>query len=129
MKRVLIVDDERNIRRLYEREFREEGYDVDVAGDGFEAIRLAEERRPDCVIMDIRMQEMDGLEAMTRILDGDRTIPVVINSAYSGPKSNFLSWCAHSYVVKSSDIEELKLAVANAIAVGSAQGPPQPGAK
>jgi CheY-like chemotaxis protein len=51
---------------------------------------------------------MDGLEAMGKILDLYKSIPVVIHTAYQGYKDNFLSWNADAYVVKSSDMSELK---------------------
>lgn len=116
MKRILIVDDEPNLLRLYARELTDAGYEVETAEDGFEALRLATQRKPDCVVMDIRMQGMDGLETITRLLDQYKDLPVVINSAYSSPKDNFLSWCANAYVMKSADLSELKAQVAEALA-------------
>lgn len=108
MSRVLVVEDERNLRELYQLELQAEGYEVTLAKDGFEAIRHVEQSPPDLVIMDIRMPRMDGLEAMGRILDRYKSIPVVIHTAYQGYKDNFLSWNADAYVVKSADMSELK---------------------
>jgi CheY-like chemotaxis protein len=108
MKRILVVDDEANIRLLYERELREDGYDVELAADAREALDRFEADRPDLVVLDIRMPGMDGLEALGRLLAEDRKVPVILNSAYSSYKDNFLSWSADAYVVKSSDLTELK---------------------
>ena len=63
--------------------------------------------KPDLVILDIRMAGMDGIEALQRILERDNTIPVVLNTAYSSYKDNYLTWAADAYVTKSSDVTEL----------------------
>jgi len=111
-KRLLIVDDEPNLRTLYEAEFTGDGYEVALAGSGPEAIDCVKEKQPDLVIMDIRMPGMDGIEAMGEILSQDNQLPVIINSAYSHYKENFMSWSADAYVVKSADMTELKNKVA-----------------
>jgi len=108
MKTVLVADDEVSIRKLYQRELQEEGYNVVFATNGQEAIQKVRDMTPDLVIMDIRMPGMDGLEAMGRILEENNQVPVVINTAYSAYKDSFLSWCADAYVTKSSDLTELK---------------------
>lgn len=106
--KLLIVDDEPNLRMLYEAEFKSEGYEVVMASNGPEAIKLVEKEKPSLVIMDIRMPGMDGIEAMGEVLSRDNQLPVIINSAYSHYKENFMSWSADAYVVKSSNLEELK---------------------
>jgi DNA-binding response OmpR family regulator len=63
--------------------------------------------KPDLVVLDIRMAGMDGIEALQRILDMDNTIPVILNTAYSSYKENFLTWSADAYITKSSDVSEL----------------------
>jgi CheY-like chemotaxis protein len=108
MKKILVVDDEKNIRNLYEKELQDEGYAVTLAGNGREALERFSSERPDLVVLDIRMPGMDGLEALGKLLAEDPKVPVVLNSAYSSYKDNFLSWSADAYVVKSSDLTELK---------------------
>jgi two-component system, response regulator PdtaR len=81
--RVLIAEDEALIRLDLREMLVEEGYDVcGEAGDGEEAVKLAEELRPDLVIMDIKMPIMDGLAAAERIA-GSRIAAVVILTAFS----------------------------------------------
>ena len=58
---------------------------------------------------------MDGLEAMQKILDIERKLPVVINTAYPSFKDDFQSWSADAYVVKSGDLTELLSEVATAL--------------
>lgn len=108
MKTILLVEDDDNERYLYERELREEGYRVMTARDGREAIAKVEEESPDLVVLDINMPQMDGLDAMGKILDRDRRVPVIINTAYSSYKDSFMSWAADAYVIKSGNLEELK---------------------
>lgn len=116
MKTLLIVDDDTSLQKLYCEEFETDGYRVMLAGSGEEALDLLEDSRPDLVIMDIRMEGMDGLAAMREILKRDSHIPVILNSAYSNFKSDFGSWSAEAYVVKSGDLTELKDEVKKAIA-------------
>lgn len=108
MSKILIVEDEPNLRILYEKEFSEEGYDVVFAKDGKEAIQKTKEHAPDLIIMDLRLPEVDGIEAMQRILEIDKNIPIIINSAYSSYQDDFKSWAAKAYVIKSGDLTELK---------------------
>ncbi len=108
MANLLVVEDEANQRLLYQEELSKEGYGVRVAENAKEALKKIDEESPDLVILDIRMPEMDGLEALGRILGKDNTIPVIIYTAYSGYKDHFMSWSADAYLVKSSDLTELK---------------------
>lgn len=107
-KRLLIADDESSIRTLYKLTFEQEGYEVELACDGLECLNKVDSFKPDLVILDIRMPGIDGLETLNQILGKNNLIPVIINSAYSSYKDNFMSWSADAYVVKSSDLTELK---------------------
>jgi len=108
MSKILLVEDEKNLRILYKSDLEAEGYAVVTAGSAAEGLQALESEAPDLVVMDIRMPGMDGLEAMGRILDKHPRIPIVLNSAYSSYKDNFLSWAADAYVIKSSDTNELR---------------------
>lgn len=112
MQRILIVEDEKNLRQLYQHVFSEEGYDVLLAESGQEALKLVNEHEVDLVIMDIKLTGMDGIEAMNTILADNKQIPVIINSAYPRYQDDFKTWAAKAYVIKSSDLTELKDKVA-----------------
>ncbi len=108
MTTILLAEDDKNERLLYEQELRLEGYEIITAIDGKDAIKKVQEQRPDLIIMDICMPEMGGLEAMGMILSKHKGIPIIINTAYGNYKDNFMSWIADAYIVKSSDLTELK---------------------
>ena len=108
MAKILVIEDERNLRLLYKQDFERDGYEVITAGDAPEGIKLVEAEHPDLVVMDIRLPGMDGLEAMGRVLDRHPRMPVVLNSAYSSYQDSFMSWAADAYVVKSADTDELR---------------------
>lgn len=107
-KKILIVDDEVNQGLLYEQELMDEGYDVDVANSGKDALEKVNGKTYDLVVLDIGMPDMDGLETLGKMLSVDNRIPVILNTAYPSYKDNFMSWAADSYVIKSSDLTELK---------------------
>lgn len=123
MTKVLVVDDEKNLRALYETELADEGYNVVLASDGSEALRLLEVEKPDLVVLDIRMPGPDGLETMGRMLSRDNQVPIVLNTAYTSYKESFLSWSADAYVVKSSDLTELKSTIRDVLAARGVRGP------
>jgi len=110
-EKVLIVDDEENVRFLYEQELIDEGYQTVLARDGKECLEKVTAEEPDIVLLDIRMPRMDGLEAIGKIIELNKHIPIIINSAYSTYKDDFMSWAADAYVVKSYDLDTLKTTI------------------
>ncbi len=108
MEKILCVDDDPTILLLYKEEFSQEGYEVILANSGKEALRQYRAERPQLVIMDLLMPGMDGIEALTSILGIDRQASIIINTSYSQHRDNFLTWPAEAYLIKSSDLGELK---------------------
>jgi DNA-binding response OmpR family regulator len=105
----MIVDDEPAIRKLYQKEFAEDGFDVILASSGQDALSRAEiEKSLDLVILDIKMEGKDGLEVLDELRGKFKGLPVILNSAYSTYKNDFTSWLADAYLVKSPDLTELK---------------------
>jgi DNA-binding response OmpR family regulator len=107
-KRVMCVDDEVNLLKLYEQELKDEGYQVVPVSSSEEAIEEIGRRVPDLVVLDIMLGEDDGMELLDQIRREHRDLPVVLHSAYSIYKYNFQSWLADDYLIKSSDLSELK---------------------
>ena len=108
MARLLVVDDERDIRHLYAAELEDEGYQVETAGNGTEAAELLQTRDFDLVVLDIQMKGESGLQVLQKIVREKSDLPVILCTAFSCYKEDFSSWLADAYVVKSSDLAELK---------------------
>jgi CheY-like chemotaxis protein len=111
MKKILVADDEMAIRLLYSEELKEEGYEVYTASNGREALEIIEKTPLDLVILDIKMPEMDGIEALRQIKERHPDLPVLLSTAYGEYKQDFATWASDDYLVKSSDLEDLKNAV------------------
>lgn len=110
-KKILVVEDDANQRALYQEELEEEGYTVVVAGDGKQALAQVQAENPDLIVLDVNMPGMDGLDTLARLLEGHAQVPVILNTAYASYRESFSSWSADAYVVKSSDLSELKATV------------------
>ena len=108
MSKILVIEDEKNLRQLYKQDLELDGHTVVTAKSAEEGLKKVETEAPDLVVLDIRMPGMDGLEAMGRILDQHPSIPVLLNTAYSSYQDSFLSWGADAYVIKSSDTGDLR---------------------
>jgi CheY-like chemotaxis protein len=107
-KKILVVDDEEHVRQLFKEELTEEGYDVYLAADGAEAIRMVDEVQPDLVTLDVRMPGMDGIEVLRVLKEKRRDLPMIMCTAYPEYKHNFGVWASEAYVVKSGDLKDLK---------------------
>jgi len=108
MNKILIIEDERYQSELYAMELEDEGYKVDLASNGKEGVNMVMNNYYDLVIMDILMPEMDGVEALGKILTQNIKTPIIIYTAYSNYKRNFVTWTADAYMTKSTNIGELK---------------------
>lgn len=110
-KRILLVDDEEGIQLLYREEFEEEGFEVVSAYNGDEALALFQEQAFDLVILDINMPGLNGIEVLRRMKEIDPHLPVILSSAYQEYKQDIGSWASEEYIVKSSNLDDLKSAV------------------
>jgi two-component system response regulator (stage 0 sporulation protein F) len=126
MKKILIVDDEAAIRMFYADEFIEEGYDVIAIGEASRVMELIEEEGPDLIILDIRLGKHDGLDILQDIRNTYYDMPVILCTAYPAFKCDLRSIAADYYVVKSSNLKELKVKVKRALQGGIHPSPPSP---
>lgn len=110
-KKILVADDEMSIRLLYSEELKEEGYEVYLAANGKEALDIVDKVPLDLVILDIKMPEMNGIEALRQIKEKQPDLPVLLSTAYGEYRQDFATWASDEYLVKSSDLEDLKSAV------------------
>jgi DNA-binding response OmpR family regulator len=107
MPKILFVDDEAHLRKLYHEFFTKEGFEVVTAATGREAIQLVQKDNYDLAVLDIEMNEINGLELLKELKTLKSDLPIIINSAYSVYMSDFKSWLAEDYIIKSSDIKPL----------------------
>jgi DNA-binding response OmpR family regulator len=107
---ILVVEDEPHLLELYQKELEDEGFKVITATDGEQAINLTKKALPDLVVLDIKLNPAygGGLEVLKEIKTLDIKIPVILNSAYTTFRADFSTWLADAYVIKSSDLSELK---------------------
>ncbi|MDR3042719.1 MAG: response regulator [Desulfovibrio sp.] len=115
-KKILVVDDEKHIRMLYQEELESEGYTVAVS-DGREPILdVVAREKPLVVVLDIKLgPDLSGLDLLQEIRRGEPTLPVILSTAYDSFQHDLKSVVADYYVVKSVDLTELKAKVALAI--------------
>ena len=111
MKKILLVDDEESIHLLYREEFEDEGYTVHSALTGVTALQKLKIVSPDLIILDISMPGMDGIEVLRRIKEVNPKTKVILSSAYHEYKQDISAWASDDYIIKSSDLDELKAAV------------------
>ncbi|MEI8355575.1 MAG: response regulator [Deltaproteobacteria bacterium] len=108
MNRLLVVDDESSIRLLYRDELTEEGYAVETAATAEEAVEKLSQGSFDLIVLDIKLKDESGLDLLQKIVKDSQNLPVVLCTAFSCYKDDFSAWLADGYVVKSSDMQELK---------------------
>ncbi|MBN1362468.1 MAG: response regulator [Sedimentisphaerales bacterium] len=108
-QRVLIVDDEMNLRRTLAEILHDEGFEVTTAATGEEAVRLCAESRFEVVLMDVRMPGMDGVEAFRRIRRHQERTRVILMSAFSGEdlKETALDEGAVAFLSKPLDLDQV----------------------
>ena len=111
MSRILVVEDEENIRLLYKEELQDLGYEVIQASDGREAIEKFDLHRPDLIILDIQLPELDGIETMKVIREKSKDVPIILCTAYGEYKHDLQTWASEAYIIKSADLKELLSAV------------------
>jgi CheY-like chemotaxis protein len=108
MSSILVVEDDRNQRLLLQEELEEEGYRIDAVASAEEAIDRVMHQMPDCVVLDVCMPGMDGVELLGKLLSINNHLPVVIHTAFGQYRHNFMTWAADAYVIKHPSLTDLK---------------------
>jgi DNA-binding NtrC family response regulator len=116
-KRILIVDDEPNIRRILQVAFEKAGYFPFVAEDAYQAMEVVQSESPDCVITDVTMPGKTGYELLRDLKSYKNDLPVVVMTAFGTiPQAiQAIRDGAFEYVTKPFDLESLKKIVASAM--------------
>jgi len=112
-EKVLVVDDERQIRDLLGEFLEQEGYEVLLASAGEEAIDLAERKIPHAILLDVKMPSIDGIEVCKKLKAAPRTqfIPVIMITAHVDNKMVAIESGADDFVSKPIDLVELGVRV------------------
>ena len=107
--RLLVVDDEPSIRDLLSASLRFAGYDVVTAADGSSALAQAEKHRPDLVVLDVMMPDMDGFEVTRRLRERGRDVPVLFLTARDDVEDKVMGLTVggDDYVTKPFSLEEV----------------------
>lgn len=107
--RILTVDDEPSLTELLSMAMRYEGWEVFVANSGSKAVRVAQEVRPDAIILDVMLPDFDGLEVLKRVRAHDPNVPVIFLTAKDGIQDRVSGLLAggDDYMVKPFSLEEL----------------------
>jgi two-component system response regulator MprA len=113
MTRILVVDDEAQLRRALDVNLAARGYDVDAAASGEEALQLAAATPPDVVLLDLGLPGIDGLEVCRRLRQLENRVPILVLTARDAVADRIdgLDVGADDYMVKPFDVGELKARV------------------
>ncbi len=114
---ILVADDEEGVRELFKEIALEEGLQVLLARDGIEAVQKARSEIPDVIILDIRMPDMDGMEAFKRIKESLMNVPVIFITAFgtSDLAIEAMKNGAYNYLTKPFDIDEIRIVIRRAL--------------
>jgi two-component system response regulator AtoC len=116
-KKILVVDDEVNMRLVLKAMLKKEGYDVETAADGLEALALLHRHDITACITDLRMPKLDGMGLLNRMVEEYPSIPVIIITAHGTVETavDALKKGALDYITKPFDQEELKNVISKAV--------------
>jgi len=115
--KILIVDDDQSILRLYQEELEEDGYTIITAASGVEGLEKFEKENPDLVTLDIHLPDIDGIKLLRQMKEKRPRLPIIMSTAYDY-RDDFSVWASEAYVVKSSDLTELKATIKKLAAKG-----------
>ena len=87
MNRILIIDDDDQLRKSFHKLLIQEGYTIDSAASGETGIKMLQQHLPDLVILDMRLPGMDGFETFKTIHDSEPKLPVIMMTAYGSTES------------------------------------------
>lgn len=112
MNRVLLVDDDPNLRLLYRIRLKQAGYDIVAVATGAQALEVVIHQDIDMVVLDLQLPDCDGLQLLDEILSYQPSLPVIIHTAHEFWGNDFRSWGAVAYVIKSPDLSRLTASLA-----------------
>jgi len=108
--KILIVDDDQSILRLYQEELEEDGYEIVTASSGKEGLAKFEAEDFDLVTLDIHLPDIDGIKLLRQMKEKKPRLPIIMSTAYDY-RDDFSVWASEAYIVKSADLTEMKATI------------------
>ena len=117
MDKLLLIDDEDDVRYSFKRIFSSPDLNLETAASGEEGLKVIKSFQPDLVLMDVRMGGINGLETLRRIRQDDAKLPVIMMTAYGTTQTaiDAMKLGAYDYLLKPFDVPKLKQIVADAL--------------
>ncbi|HBS59011.1 MAG: response regulator [Bacillota bacterium] len=114
---IMVIDDQPGIRRLLAEVLQEDGYNVAIAANGYDALHKVKEITPQLILMDMKMPGMDGLETFRELKKAGKAERVIMMTAYGELElvKEALNLGAYKYITKPFDINVIKKIVAEAV--------------
>ncbi len=115
MAKILIIDDDANLRKLYYEYLSRLGHEVSALANGDDILNYLNANRCDLAIIDIELESMSGLAVLKIMKTEFPEIPIILNSAFSVYKDDFSTWLADAYLIKSADLNPLAKKIENLV--------------
>ena len=113
MARIVIAEDDKDLRELCEMSLKQQGHEVDGVGDGYEVLHLVRKKAPDLLVLDLMLPSRSGVELINTLRSIHPTMLVVIHTGYSQYKDSFVARLADAFVLKSPNLNHLLSVVNN----------------
>jgi len=107
--KILVIDDEPNVRTLLEMRLRQQGYDVLFADSGWKGLQLYRQEYPDVIVLDLRIPELDGITVLEQIRSVDPKQPVIILTGDTSPETErqVRALGVSGFIIKGSSMQQL----------------------
>ena len=114
--KVLIIDDEQDLCKLFERILTDDGYSVITAYNGIDGIKRNEEHHPDIIILDLKMPKIDGIETLRNIRKTDKDVIVIVLTGYGSVETirNSVDLNVYEYISKPFNTDVIKKVIKEA---------------
>lgn len=117
MARILIIDDEKSIRRTLREILEYENFKVEEAADGLEGLTLVQKEKFDIILCDIKMPKMDGMEALDKFMEANVDAPIIMISGHGNIETavEAVKKGAYDFIQKPLDLNRLLVTIRNAL--------------
>lgn len=111
--KILVIDDDKDVGYIFKKALAMEGYSVLTALDGVSGLRIVKEKKPDIVLLDLKMSKMNGIEVLRRIKKIDENIVVIIITGYGTMDTarTAMKFGAFDYITKPIDLEHVNAVI------------------